>query len=80
MKFWLEISFLKKIYSSFDKIFYLIIIIKHTLIGTDTVLKSSAVLSEDDDDVSSGFTWLSGVFVLDDELFDGVTEMLSSDR
>lgn len=62
-------------------LFYLTIIIKHTLIGTDTLLKSSAVLSDEDDDVSSGFTWLSGVsVVLDDELFDGVTETLSSDR
>lgn len=53
-------------------------IIKHTLIGTETVLKSSFVLSEVDDDESPGFIWLSGVFVLDEDDSD-VTKTLSSE-
>lgn len=57
---------------------YLIMIIKQTLIGTETLLKSSFVLSEVDDDESSGFIWLSGVFVLDVDDSD-VTKTLSSE-
>lgn len=38
---------------------YLIMIIKQTLIGTETVLKSSSVLSDVDDELSA---WLSLLF------------------
>lgn len=60
-------------------VIYLIIIIKHTLIGTETVLKSSLVLSEVDDDESPGFIWLSGIFVLLDEDVTDSIDKLSSE-
>lgn len=53
-------------------------IIKHTLIGTETLLKSSFVLSDVDDDESPAFVCVSAFdFVLDDDDFD-VTDKLSS--
>lgn len=42
------------------------------------MLKSSFVLSEEDDDESPGFIWLSGIFVLDEDDSD-VTKTLSSE-
>lgn len=65
--------------NSIPNAIYLIIIIKHTLIGTETVLKSSLVLSEVDDDESPEFNWLSGIFLLLDEDVTDSTDTLSSE-